>query len=131
MCALQINNDYQAVETDIRHLEEDLQSNLNKWILAGGGSDDGASLPLTAVNVGSAVFLLLDSSWGVLGGDGKLRRMMKSFDDSRPSNTFEIQIPEHVWYCMTLSGEPLTVCCSFTGVAPTDQPNRSRLSWKF
>lgn len=90
-----ISKDFAAVGKDIRDLEEDLQGNLNKWILAGGGSDKGSSLPLTAADVGGAVFIFLDSSWGVLGPDGKLRRMTKS-DDSHPSNDFEIQIPEHV-----------------------------------
>lgn len=83
------------MEKDIRHLEDDLQANLNKWILAGGGSDKDSSLPLTAVNVGCAVLIMLDSSWGVLGSDGKLKRMLQSAD-SQPSNSFEIQIPEHV-----------------------------------
>lgn len=92
----QIDNDFQAVAVDIRQLEETLQGKLNKWILSGRGGDKGAPLPLVAVSAGCAVFVLLDSVWGILGSDGKLKRMIQSPGEEDISYNYEVQIPEHV-----------------------------------
>ena len=118
-----MKRDHGAVGEDIRRLEEELKSHLNRWILAGGGSDSFVALPLAPVPLGEVVLLLVDAGWGALGVDGKVKKSAAAANSEHSGGSyFEIQVPEEV----SAAQQPCSLLCCYHCCTHINIPSPSR-----